>query len=262
MGSYAVRPYSVRPIEISSRHFPPLPNLIMANGPLRATVSQECINELLAFVTRHIEPDETPGEAAHSGYDWFYEYFSFIPDVQLRSQLAQAYYQSRYIHKLLVALKLEGQERIPFLLLQLLEYASLYEALTDYLIQTKYFDSEDFLGKRLKKEIKVRQELNPSKSMLIHHKDGAKEQVFFAYEKEIKLELRDIRFSARIGFVSSKISLSSHDAKYIEKIYDLRNHIHILKAAEKAFEPDHKDVAKAFKIFKRFVSAVKADLAA
>ncbi len=75
------------------------------------------------------------------------------------------------------------------------------------------------------------------------------------------LELRYIRFSDRIAFVSSKISLSSTDAKYIEKIYDLRNHIHILKAADQAFEPDHNDVVKAFRIFKRFVSAVKADLA-
>ena len=234
----------------------------MANRPLRATVSQECLDELLAFVTKHIEPDETPGEAVHSGYNWFYEYFSFIPEDQLRSQLAQAYYQSRYVHKLLVALRLDGQERFPFLLLQLLEYASLYEALTDYLIQAKYIDSEDFSSKRVKREIKKRQELNPTKFMLLHDKDGAQERVFFAYEKEIKLELRDIRFSDRIAFVSSKISLSGPDAKYIEKIYDLRNHIHILKAAEKEFEPDHKDVAKAFKIFKRFVAAVKADLAA
>ena len=97
--------------------------------------------------------------------------------------------------------------------------------------------------------------------MLRHHKDGADERVFFAYEKEIKLELRDIRFSDRISFVSSKISLPRTDAKYIEKIYDLRNHIHILKAAEKEFEPDHNDVAKAFRIFKKFVAAVKADLA-
>ncbi len=124
----------------------------MANRPLQTTVSQECIDELLAFVTRHIEPDETPGEAVHSGYDWFHEYFSFRPDVELLSQLAQAYYQSRYVHKLLVALKLDGRERFPFLLLQLLEYASLYEALTDYLIKEKYFDSEDFLGKRKKRK--------------------------------------------------------------------------------------------------------------
>jgi hypothetical protein len=161
-----------------------------------------------------------------------------------------------------VALRLDGQERFPFLLLQLLEYASLYEALTDYLIQAKYLDSNDFAGKRVKREIKKRQELNPTKSMLLHEKDGARDRVFFAYEKEIKLELRDIRFSDRIAFISSKISLSSHDAKYIERIYDLRNHIHILKAAEKEFEPDHKDVAKAFRIFKKFVAAVKADLAA
>jgi len=234
----------------------------MANRPLRATVSQECIDEILAFVTRHIEPEETPGEAVHSGYDWFYEYFSFIPEEQLRSQLAQAYYQSRYVHKLLVALRLDGQERFPFLLLQLLEYASLYEALTDHLIQTKYFDSGDFLDTRVKKEVKKLQELNPTRSILLHDKDGAQERVFFAYDKEIKLELRDIRFSDRIAFVSSKISLSRSDAKYIEKIYGLRNHIHILKAAEKEFEPDHNDVRKAFRIFKRFVAAVKADLAA
>ena len=133
-----------------------------------------------------------------------------------------------------------------------------------FLIQSKYLNSSDFADKRVKREIKKRQELNPATSMLLHEKDGAQDpvRVFFAYEKEIKLELRDIRFSDRIVFISSKISLSSHDAKYIERIYDLRNHIHILKAAEKEFEPDHKDVAKAFRIFKRFVAAVKADLAA
>lgn len=166
------------------------------------------------------------------------------------------------MHKLLVALRLDGKERFPFLLLQLLDYASLYEALTDYLIQAKYIDSVDFAGKRAKREIKKRQELNPAKSKLLHDKDGVQERVFFAYEKEIKLELRDIRFSDRISFVSSKISFSGPDTKFIEKIYDLRNHIHILKAAETEFEPDHKDVKKAFKIFINFVAAVKADLAA
>jgi hypothetical protein len=94
-------------------------------------VSQGSIDEILSFVKKHIEPDGDPANKSLFGFDWFYEHFSFIAEDDIRSQLAQTYYHSRYMHKLLVGLQLTGKERYPFLLFQIFEYASIYEALTD-----------------------------------------------------------------------------------------------------------------------------------
>jgi len=233
----------------------------MSTGiPLKDSVQQSSIDEVMRFINRHIEPDEKPEEKTHTGYDWFYEYFSFVPEPNIREHFAQAYYQSRFVHKLLIALKLSGRESMPLLLLQLFEYASLYEALTDYLIERKFESSSDFKPYKVVKEIRKYPALNSNSWRLIFHKDEIDEPIFFAYEKDKSLQLRDIRFSDRIRYLGKKIGLTDPDATYIAKIYDLRNHIHLLKAADDNFVPSHEDCKKAFRILRKFIENVRMEL--
>lgn len=223
-------------------------------------ISQESIDEVLSFVKKHIEPDNDPVNKSLFGFDWFYDYFSFISDNEIRTQLAQTYYHSRYMHKLLVGLQLRGKEQYPFLLFQIFEYASIYEALTDYLIEKKYIDSPDFKKVKTTKEIKKLPAINPTHSKIIHESSGRHQEIFFAFEKLKDISLRDIKFSDRIGYVAHKINLTDSDLGYIKKTYDLRNHIHLLKAANTSFSPDHRDGAKAFKKLNKFIQAIKKDL--
>ena len=227
---------------------------------VKNTISDAALNELNLFILKHIEPDKNPSSITKKGYDWFYEYFSFIEEVKIREQLAQSFYQARYVHKLLVALRLSDREMYPFILLELFEYASIFEALTDYVIEKKYKESEDFQSLCTVTELVKSASFNHKNGQLFFKKsDTETEELIFAHYKIKKLQLRDIRFSDRIDYLSKKIVLSKSDLENIKKIYDGRNHIHLLKAAADDFMPNPKETAKAFRIVRRFIESVRTN---
>jgi hypothetical protein len=69
---------------------------------------------------------------------WYLEQFQFIQDLELQKRLARAYYAARYMSKLLEALFASGNEMHPFVKFQILQYASIYEAVVVYLLWNRY----------------------------------------------------------------------------------------------------------------------------
>lgn len=70
--------------------------------------------------------------------DWFIGQFSFIDDIELKSRLGKAYYSARYMSKVMEALHVSGDEMHPFIKFQIIQYASIYEAVITYLLWDKF----------------------------------------------------------------------------------------------------------------------------
>lgn len=66
---------------------------------------------------------DLPGEL-----QWHVDQFTFVEDEELRFRLGRAYYSARYIYKLMEATFVSGDERHPFVKFQIMQYASIYEA--------------------------------------------------------------------------------------------------------------------------------------
>jgi hypothetical protein len=69
---------------------------------------------------------------------WHVNEFAFIDDVELRHRLGRAYYAARYVGKLMGALQATGDELHAFVKFQILQYASIYEAVVSYLLWSRY----------------------------------------------------------------------------------------------------------------------------
>ena len=66
--------------------------------------------------------------------------FRFIPEGELRKRLGRAFYTARYIYKLGEALSVSGDEQHAFVKFQIMQYASIYEAVVSNLLWGAYRD--------------------------------------------------------------------------------------------------------------------------
>lgn len=74
--------------------------------------------------------------------DWFDQQFDFIEDKALATRLALEFYSARYIYKLGEALAVRGEKMHAHNKFQIMQYASIYEAIITHLLWTKYADTD------------------------------------------------------------------------------------------------------------------------
>jgi hypothetical protein len=86
--------------------------------------------EVLSYAAAHI-PDEA----------WHVHFFDFVSDPRLRGQLGKEYWAARCVYKMLEGVQASGSLLRTQVKVQVLQYASLYEAVLHYLLFTKYADA-------------------------------------------------------------------------------------------------------------------------
>lgn len=74
---------------------------------------------------------------------WHVDQFGFVLDAELKKRLGRAFYSARYVGKLMEALLAAGDELHPFVKFQIMQYASIYEAVISYLLWTKYAEHNE-----------------------------------------------------------------------------------------------------------------------
>src|ERR1700733_6487096 len=75
--------------------------------------------------------------------EWHVRQFAFVANVELQKRLGRAYYAARYVSKLMEALFATGDEIHPFVKFQIMQYASIYEAVISYLLWSRYASHPD-----------------------------------------------------------------------------------------------------------------------
>lgn len=186
---------------------------------------------------------------------WHIDQFAFIADEELRRRLGRAFYSARYVAKLMEAL-LAGSDQIhPFVKFQIMQYASIYEAVVSYLLWTKYAEHEEVKRLQTHKAYKPVAALGGITTM----KYG-EENIHTCVYRDSKTPRNSIPFkdkvdcAVRIGFVDEAY------AEDIKRTYELRNLAHIETEAEKQIEVDLEQSKTGYWRIKPFLEKITSTL--
>lgn len=163
--------------------------------------------------------------------DWHIQNFSFIDDIALRERLGRAFYTARYMSKLMEALYVQDNELHPFVKFQIMQYASIYEAVITHLLWNRFKDHKEVVTLQTHKAYKPVSAL--ANLTTIKYND---EQIYTCVYKNEKTPKNSIPFSdkvdcgVRIGFIDAIY------AEDIKNVYMLRNLAHIETEAKKQTE--------------------------
>lgn len=187
---------------------------------------------------------------------WFSDEFDFIEDQSLRDRLAQEFYAARYVYKLGEALSVKDDRLHAHVKFQIVQYASIYEAVIVYLLWSKFSDHAALTSIQFHEALKVTAEL--PKSILMSNIDG--EEVFLCVKRREKTNSFSIKFNDKvdaavtIGFVQSNI------AAEIKEFYRLRNAIHLETAVKKSITYELDQALLAYTRMRPFIDHIKANL--
>lgn len=111
------------------------------------TLEKETITDVIRFCNRDLvpDPDFRPADQFHN--DWFIQYFSFIGNTAVETKLGDAFYQARFMYKLMSALRLPLAKQKGIVKFQIVQYASICEAVLDMAISNflKRMQRKNFL---------------------------------------------------------------------------------------------------------------------
>ncbi len=187
---------------------------------------------------------------------WHVDQFSFITDLELQRRLGRAFYSARYVGKLMEALFASGDKIHPFVKFQIMQYASIYEAVVSHLLWGRYVEHPEVKSLQTHKAYKPVNALSSLTSM----KYG-EEELFTCVYRDAKTQRNSIPFkdkvdcAVRIGFIEEAYS------EDIKRIYELRNLAHIETEAEKQIEVELDQAKKAYWRIKPFIEKIVATIA-
>ncbi|MFJ7566728.1 hypothetical protein ACIQW9_07195 [Herminiimonas sp. NPDC097707] len=196
----------------------------------------------------------------HLPDDQFYaKYFGFISDVDLRTRLEEEFRSARYIYKML-----EGMQAKDWLLtaqvkVQILLYASIYEAVLHHVLFKNYADSpsvKNLLFYEHRKPINISGDLK-SKIQSHHQPSGA----IKVYEIELKeMDERKIVFEDK---ADAALALGLIDLKIrniVCNVYSLRNAIHLHAELRRGIVYGIAEAREAYHYLQGFCQQVAARL--
>lgn len=208
-------------------------------------LEQEAREAIDAYCKNHL-PDDPK---------WHIEQFSFIANKELQQRLGRAFYAARYLGKLMEATYASGDAMHAFVKFQIMQYASIYEAVISCLLWTRYKQHDEVLRLQTHKAYKPVSALGSLTSM----KYGDEELIPCVYRNshtpKNSIPFRDkVDCAVRIGFV---------DAAYagdIKQIYELRNLAHIETEAEKQIELEIEQSKTAYLRMQPFLKRIAEEL--
>jgi hypothetical protein len=172
---------------------------------------------------------------------WHVNQFSFIENVELRKRLGRAFYSARYIYKVMEAILATGDEIHPFVKFQIIQYASIYEAVIVNLLWGRYKEHDEVKALETHKAYKPVPAMGSKTSMKYGDED-----LFTCVYRDSKTPRNSIPFrdkvdcAIRIGFVDADY------AEDIKHLYELRNLAHIETEAEKQIEVEIEQAKKGY----------------
>jgi hypothetical protein len=220
---------------------------IMTTTKLPRNVIVEVVN----FCNNNIitDRDFDPSKEYHS--EWFTRQFSFLNNTELALHLGEAFYQARFIYMIMNALNLPMGKNKGIAKFQIIQYASICEALINHIIEKYYKDEfiekHDFvvfvpITQAVSKKTIITYENNP---LILCKKQKNKASVTWARNTD-KAE-----FACEKGIISDNIK-----EEYCN-LYELRNNTHILKAVSTNYFPKLKDAQSAYELTWRLVEEIK-----
>lgn len=187
---------------------------------------------------------------------WHIDQFSFVEDAELKQRLGRAFYSARYVGKLMEALLAAGDEIHPFVKFQIMQYASIYEAVVSYLLWSRYAEHVEVKTLQTHKAYKPVNALGGLTKM-----QYGDEELFTCVYRDAKTPRNSIPFkdkvdcAVRIGFIDEAY------AGDIKRIFELRNLAHIETEAAKQIEVELEQAKIGYWRIKPFLEKITTTLA-
>ena len=212
---------------------------------------KDTITDVIKFCNRDLVPDQSYNSDEQYHNEWFIEYFSFLADPTVEAQLGDAFYQARFMYKLMNALNLPLSKQKGIVKFQIVQYASICEAVLDTAI-IKYFKED------AEKEFSVTELVKYPNALSVDTKiTSAGTLLVLCKTKEKKGDLKRTRVDFKTKYAVSKGLITQTTKDAVDSLYDLRNNIHILKAAKSQYTPKLRDARDAFILMQAFVEEIK-----
>ncbi|MGM4965747.1 hypothetical protein AB7714_19785 [Tardiphaga sp. 1201_B9_N1_1] len=204
-------------------------------------LEQTLRDNILAYCTRDL-----PGDI-----EWHIAQFEFIDDSELKKSLGRAYYAARYVAKLMEALRPDVEFSHPFVKFQIIQYASIYEAVVAFLLWTKYQDHPEVKKLQTHKAYKPVSALGSLTKMTF---DG--EEIHPCLYKDAKTQRNTIPFKEK---VDCAVRLGLIDEAYsgdIKKTYALRNLAHLEAEAQQQINVELEEARIGYWRMKPFLERI------
>lgn len=214
-------------------------------------LSKNIITQVINCCNRDLVPDSSFRGKTSYPSDWFIQYFSFLDDARLEKYLGEAFYQARFLYKLMASLKLPLAKHKGIVRFQIIQYASICEAVLQAAIE-KYYKT-DFENQYAVTEL-VKCTNAVSAATRISY-DGT--NLYLCQEKKKKADIKRTRIDYKTEFAVLHNIISRPTKIAFDALYDSRNNIHILKAANNNYNPKVYESKNAFLLMEIFIGEVK-----
>lgn len=200
---------------------------------------------------------------------WYQNEFDFIADQKLRNRLSIEFKAIRFAYKLYEGIEAQNENLLFEVRSQILSYATIYEAVIQYVLYTYYSDTADFT-QMTTHTIPVRIDIPKAKKERLYKElshDG-KDIVPFFYKTKRKDDA-SIRFdlkcktAEKLGLIhtfKNKCGKQINLPKEIIEIYNYRNGIHLIAERRKGIQYDLDLSKKAYWRMQPFIAQIKERL--
>ena len=183
---------------------------------------------------------------------WFQQQFSFIQNEKVREHLADEFYQTRFAYTLMQTLSLPMAKNKGIVKFQIIQYASICEALLNYTLEVYFKDEFEskyaavtyvYFSSALSNKTKITFENKP---------------LYLCKSKTEKAKIPWTANPTKAEFALEKGILSQDTKDKYCALYDLRNNAHILKAATADYYPKLKEASAGYELVFQFISEIRA----
>lgn len=209
------------------------------------------ITQVINFCNRDLVPDSSFRNTGTYPSEWFIQYFSFLSDTRLEKYLGEAFYQARFLYKLMSSLKLPLAKHKGIVRFQIIQYASICEAVLQHAIE-KYFKNEFENQYAVIELVKCKNALSIDTKITYNGTN-----LYLCQEKKKKADIKRTRIDYKTEFAVAHNIISQSTKVAFDALYDSRNNIHILKAANNNYNPKLYESKNAFLLMQTFVEEVK-----
>jgi len=185
-------------------------------------------------------------------FEWYRNEFDFVLENDLREELAKAFYSSRYIYKLMEGLAIVGNELHAHLKFQIMQYASIYEAVINYLLLTRYKEHASVQAIQIHKAYRPITALAAPAKLTYEEND-----TFICLRKDAKTPWTSISFSDKVNAASDIGLIDEQLGEEIKDFYRLRNAVHIEAAAKRGIDYEVGEAKLAYRRMRPFIDQIK-----
>jgi hypothetical protein len=184
--------------------------------------------------------------------EWFKKLFSFLGNDKLEEHLGDEFFQTRFTYTLMQTLSLPIGKHRGIVKFQIIQYASICEALLNYTISEYFKDEfEEKYASTLFSEIKGA--LSNKTKILYDGKDAT-----LCTTKIEKAKIPWTSNPIKATFALEKNILTQDTKDRYCSLYNLRNNAHILKATEANYYPKISESKDAYELTFQFISEIQA----